>query len=189
MNITLGSGRELIVVAKPDAGLRVRISGLASVGGADIGSLQDFLSAEGVKLKPLFGTTEDRIKDEVSTLATKTRESLPDLSVYYRVQAPEERLDKLADNLRHQPAVEAAYIKPHAFPAFWPDDALPSMEEPPLHTPNFTSRQGYLDAAPGGINARYAWRLPGDEDPMLKLSTSKALGDFHMRTCYRTKAG
>ena len=28
-------------------------------------------------------------------------------------------------------------------------------------TPDFTARQGYLDAAPGGIEARYAWTLPG----------------------------
>jgi hypothetical protein len=28
-------------------------------------------------------------------------------------------------------------------------------------TPDFTMRQGYLDAAPGGIDARYAWTLPG----------------------------
>lgn len=169
MNILLGSGRELIVVAKPDVGLRVRMSGLASLADMDVGSLQDFLSIERIKLKPLFGITEDRIKDEVSTLSAKTRESLPDLSVYYRVQAPEERLEEVAKNLRQQEVIEAAYIKPPAFPAFWPDDAVPSMEEPPLHTPNFISRQGYLDVAPGGINTRYAWRLPGGRGSNVKI--------------------
>jgi hypothetical protein len=32
---------------------------------------------------------------------------------------------------------------------------------PPLVTPDFTSLQGYLNAAPTGIDARYAWTLPG----------------------------
>ena len=156
------TGRELIVVAKPDVGLRVKREGLSSTGGVDVGSLQNLLSSEGIKLWPLFGTTEDRIKKEVSTLASKKGKDLPDLSVYYRVQAPDERLDDLA----RQPAATGGgrgqhMSNPLASPAFWPDDALPLMEEPPLNTPSFVSRQGYLDVAPGGINARYAWRLAG----------------------------
>jgi hypothetical protein len=31
----------------------------------------------------------------------------------------------------------------------------------PPATPDFTGRQGYLDAAPGGIDARWAWTQPG----------------------------
>lgn len=169
MNILLGSGRELIVVAKTEARLRVRRSGLASLGGFDISSLQNYLSTEKISLKPLFGTTEDRIKNEVSILADTAQKSLPDLSAYYRVQAPEGRLEEIATNLRQQESVEAAYIKPPTFPAFWPDDALPIMDEPPLHTPDFISRQGYLDAAPAGIDARFAWSLPGGRGTNVKI--------------------
>lgn len=155
------AGRELIVVAKRDVGLRVRREAVASTADVDVGSLQDLLSTRNVKLKPLFGTNEERIMDEVSTLAANIGKDLPDLSVYYRVQAREESLEELVESLREQEVIEAAYIKPPAFPAFWPDDAIPLMEEPPLHTPDFISRQGYLDSAPGGINTRYAWRWPG----------------------------
>jgi hypothetical protein len=38
---------------------------------------------------------------------------------------------------------------------------LPLADEPPSATPDFTQRQGYLNAAPGGIEARFAWTLPG----------------------------
>jgi hypothetical protein len=37
----------------------------------------------------------------------------------------------------------------------------PAAEAPPAVTPDFTARQGYLDAAPGGIDARYAWTVSG----------------------------
>jgi subtilase family protein len=163
------TGRELIVVAKSDVELRVRGEGLSSAVGIDVGSLQNLLSSEGVKLSPLFGMTEDRIKKEVSTLASKKGKDLPDLSVYYQVQAPDERLDDLADSLRGQEVVSAAYVKPATSPALWPDDALPLMEEPPLNTPSFVSRQGYLDVAPGGINARYAWRLAGGRGQSVRI--------------------
>jgi hypothetical protein len=38
---------------------------------------------------------------------------------------------------------------------------VPRSEAPPQHTPDFTARQEYLDAAPGGIDARYAWMQAG----------------------------
>jgi hypothetical protein len=41
------------------------------------------------------------------------------------------------------------------------EDYIPLAEEPPPQTPDFTEQQGYLDAAPGGIDARYAWTVPG----------------------------
>ncbi|HEX6028810.1 MAG TPA: hypothetical protein VFY64_07210 [Nitrososphaeraceae archaeon] len=40
----LTSGRELIVVAKPAVGLRVRTTAIESLAGADVGFLQDILS-------------------------------------------------------------------------------------------------------------------------------------------------
>jgi hypothetical protein len=35
------------------------------------------------------------------------------------------------------------------------------VTEAPTVTPDFTSRQGYLEAAPGGVDAQYAWTWPG----------------------------
>jgi hypothetical protein len=58
-------------------------------------------------------------------------------------------------------AVSTAYIKPGAEPALLMDDILPRTEEPPATTPNYAARQGYLSAAPGGVDAHYAWTKPG----------------------------
>ncbi len=158
---TLPTERELIVVARPEAGLRATMAGVASATGADVGSLATVLAAEGVRLRPLFGMTEERLQAQVASLAAETGEALPDLSTYYRVDAPDERLDALAASLRDLDVVEAAYVKPGAEPPFLPvAEAVPLTDEPPA-TPDFTARQGYLDAAPGGIDARYAWTQSG----------------------------
>lgn len=43
------------------------------------------------------------------------------------------------------------------------NDMTPRADEPPPTTPNFTARQQYLDAAPGGIDAGFAWSKAGGE--------------------------
>ena len=160
--------RELIVIVKPEAGLRVTKEGVASVEGADVSPLADLLSSEGVTLEPLFDESEERLKHEAASLAPTTDAEVPDLSIYYRVQAPDERLDEIAERLREQESVEAAYVKPRGeLPVAAEEEAeilnemSPLAEDAPALTPNFISRQGYLDAAPGGIDARYAWTVPG----------------------------
>jgi Subtilase family len=68
--------------------------------------------------------------------------------------------------------IEAAYVKPPAEPAhvteppakpvqFRLNEMAPAAEEPPAVTPDFTSRQDYLERAPVGIAANYAWTRPG----------------------------
>jgi hypothetical protein len=153
--------RELIVVAKRALGLRATREGVASVTGADVSALGDLLDSEGITLKPLFGVSEDRLQARVASLAAETGAEVPDLSIYYRVEAPDERLDALAERLQQLDSVEAAYVKPPAELPQILNDMVPLAEEPPIHTPDFTARQGYLDAAPGGIDARYAWTQSG----------------------------
>jgi hypothetical protein len=153
--------RELIVVAKRALGLRATREGVASVTGADVSALGDLLDSEGITLKPLFGVSEDRLQARVASLAAETGAEVPDLSIYYRVEAPDERLDALAERLQQLDSVEAAYVKPPAELPQILNDMVPLAEEPPIHTHDFTARQGYLDAAPGGIDARYAWTQSG----------------------------
>ena len=157
----IATERELIVVAQPQAELRATREDVFSARGADVAPLEELLSSEGVSMRPLFGISEERLKAETSSLAATTGVDVPDLSVYYRVDAPDERLDELAERLREQDVIEAAYVKPPAAPPQLLNEMAPRSEEPPLHTPNFTARQGYLDAAPGGIDARFAWTQAG----------------------------
>lgn len=159
------SERVLIVVAKPDAGLRATPQGVTAVSGADISPLTRLLDAQGLTLEPLFGMSEDRLRAQVASVSAETGEDVPDLSVYYRLELPsgqsEEQAMALAESLRHQEMIDGAYFQP---PAGLPVVALrPEVVlEPSLPvTPNFVDRQGYLDPAPGGIDAEYAWTLSG----------------------------
>lgn len=154
--------RELIVVAKRELGLRATREGVASVTGADVSPLEALLASEGITLEPLFGVSEERIQAQAASLVAETGAEVPDLSIYYRVEAPDERLDELAERLRQVGAVEAAYVKPPAEPAqIRLNDMAPSVKEAPVVTPDFTARQGYLGAAPTGIEAQYASTVPG----------------------------
>ena len=150
---------ELSVVARPDVGLRATRQGVASATGADVSSLAEVLEDEGANLRPLFGR-EERVTAAVEAVAARGGE-VPELSVYYRVEAPEERLDALAERLRELDEVEAAYVKPPAEPAQALNDMAPVAEQPPATTPDFTGRQRYLNVAPGGIDAQYAWTQTG----------------------------
>jgi len=163
--------RELIVITRPEDGLRVTREGLISTMAADVNPLADLLASEQITLQPLFGVSESRLKREAASFAPPFEDGVdvPDLSVFYRVVAPDERLDELAEELRGQPLVEAAYVKPpaelaHATPVAAMEalnNMQPLVQDAPPVTADFTARQGYLDVAPGGIDARYAWTRPG----------------------------
>ncbi|UMR31633.1 S8 family serine peptidase [Massilia sp. MB5] len=159
---------ELIVVAEPGYGLRSKRDGVESASGADVAPLARLLEAEQIVLEPLFGN-EDRLRREKQAAPAADGAELPDLSVFYRVEAAPERMAELARQLAQQPMVSAAYVKPPAELAHAARDVewealnsmTPDIQDAPPVTADFTSRQGYLDAAPGGIDARYAWTQGG----------------------------
>lgn len=183
----LTTERELIVVAEPAARLRAGREGLSSAAGADVESLAEVLESAGATIRPLFGVAEDRLAAGARAAAGAPEGAVvPDLSLYYRVEAPDDRLDKIAAELRTHEAVRAAYIKPPAEPAAYAktpveaaprfrvpiettspvtaaplNDMMPQAEEAPPATPDFTARQAYLGAAPAGIDAQYGWTQPG----------------------------
>jgi hypothetical protein len=156
------SERELIMIASPEADLRATRDGVASMAAADVGTLNSLLGEHGAVARPLFGWSEDRLRQEASAMAATGAVEVPDLSVIYRVEAPDEDLDALAEQLQELDTVEAAYVKPPAEPAVEDINAMVAAPEdaPPI-SPDFSTRQGYLDAAPGGVNARWAWTRPG----------------------------
>ena len=167
--------RELIIMAKPEAELRATHEGLTSASGLDVSSLANLLSDEGISIQPLFGN-EDRLRAEANAMMMApgiSSDELPDLSVFYHVQASDDRLEELAAKLRRQPQIEAAYVKPPVELAQTGvklqlegetqdiNQMMPAMEDAPPVTPNFVARQAYLNAAPVGIDAVYAWTQAG----------------------------
>ena len=149
--------RELIVIAKPDIGLKATKEGIASATGADVSVISTLLADEEVTLKPQFSVSATQI----ASLSAETGTEIPDLSVYFHVDAPDERLDELAEHLMQAEGIEAAYVKPAAEPAIGHAVSDPLVDAPPAPTPDYTGRQGYLDQSPTGIDARYAWTQPG----------------------------
>ncbi|WP_372727215.1 S8 family serine peptidase [Nocardioides sp.] len=77
------------------------------------------------------------------------------------------RMEELARRLNESPAVEGAYVKPPAEPATVLDTR--PTDQSASTTANFRSRQHYLDAAPVGIDADYAWSLPGGRGAGVKV--------------------
>jgi hypothetical protein len=169
----LHSPRELIVVAQQEMGVRATVEGVTSAVGADLRRLREILSDEKATLSPLFGLSEERALHRMATLEVATASDVPDISGFYHVHALDERLDSLAESLSAEDAVEAAYVKPPSDVPVAPveggenemfeavNDMVPTLEAAPVATPDFTPRQMYLNAAPAGIDARYAWRWRG----------------------------
>lgn len=163
--------RELIVIARSDADLRVQSSGVRSLAGHDTEALAEAIAEEGVVMRPLFGMPEERMRSRVATMRAEVGDGVPDLSTFYKVDAPDEMLEQLASRLNELDVVEAAYVKPEASPAVTAELDVETEEEllnrmapselEPAATPDFTTRQGYLDIAPGGVDARFAWTRAG----------------------------
>lgn len=81
--------------------------------------------------------------------------------MYHRVTAKEDVLTQIAKELRSTQAVEAAYVKPAPEPAINRMAPRASPPGPPMPSPDFTGRQDYLNAAPIGVDARFAWGRTG----------------------------
>jgi len=171
------SPAELIVVARPEAGLRARPTGIEAIAPADARSIESILHAHGAAMEPLFGESEERLLARAPDAGGMPEPGTPRaLARYYHVDAPPAELDTLAKKLQAHPAVEAAYVKPPTMLAVLTVDApaankraekvaplndmTPSGDAPAV-TPDYTPSQQYLNAAPVGVDARYAWTVPG----------------------------
>lgn len=178
--------RELIVVTKPGAQLQAIPEGIAPSMAGDVEPISRALSAARATIRPLFEISPARAVHAAALselMGPPGAPAPPDLSVYFRVDAPDEQLERLAAELRRLPTVEAAYVKPPAMPAVTVKSPpagvaavsaepapraieeinamLPRAEEAPPVTPDFTAEQLYLGPAPGGIEALWAATQPG----------------------------
>jgi hypothetical protein len=117
---------------------------------------QGILAAEfpDVAFEPLL---KSKPPDEILRLVARARDrdstyTPPDFLTYFAVPVPEGGdPQRLRDALASLPTVSIAYV-----------ESPPG--EPPEVTPGddpLSAQQGYLDPAPVGINARYAWTQPG----------------------------
>ncbi len=153
------SERELVVIAAQQDGPLESLGVGPTETPEEAAPLNAVLQEYGATLQKLFGLTEGRPRPGAPALESLGT-STPHLSAFYRVQAADDQLETLAERLRALDTVEAAYVKPPAAPPQI-NDMLPSPEPPPPATADLTSRQIYLQAAPGGVDALHAWTHPG----------------------------
>ena len=141
------SPRELIVIARPEAQLRVTDQGVVSLTNYDVRSLNELLSQPNRSLHPLFQpgkktarrndddrmtersdddrtaerNDDDRTAERNDDHERRTKDDVapPDLSVYFRLSAPNMELNSLAQKLHGEPAIDTAYVKPGAVPPAW----------------------------------------------------------------------
>lgn len=160
--LPLSAQRELVVIANYEAELRATEEHVFSRSGMDVSPLIEFLSAADVALRPLFGVSEERLKLKANAVAAATGVKLPDLSVYYRVEAQEDELESLAAEFRKSQLISAAFVKPAAELPLVFSDMVPAPGIAPPITPLHTSKQGYLKRAEeGGIDAEFAATMDG----------------------------
>jgi Subtilase family len=135
-------------------------------GTTDFSPVERTVKSLGATLTPLFGNRE-ALNRRAAALHER-RADAPDLSRFYQVTAREEDYDRISRELRALDIVSSVYRKPAAdAPYFAPAPAVEySCEETacctcgwaPEETPDFSARQRYFGAAPGGVDARYAWQ-------------------------------
>lgn len=159
------SPRELIFTTTPDAGLRVRGEKVISLKeGVGVKPLTDMLVPGHVAIRPLFGDSEESLKERTARTNVRMGVGQPlDLSIFYKVTAPDTMLEELAVRLRKMSCVQSAYIKPGVeLPVINHDLDFLYGIAPDMSGGGLTSYQVYLNAASaGGVDARHAWDKQG----------------------------
>jgi serine protease len=112
----------------------------------------------------LYTIAEDDLAAWRASGEERSGQELADLDLYYAVEIParttQSDVNLLVDTLNTIPSIEIAY-------ATAPPEVA-ATDIPPT-TPNYQSSQGYLNAAPNGINALYAWNIPGGRGSGTKI--------------------
>jgi serine protease len=140
---------------------------IVTLGNDDLTGLQAVLAAYPIKaIARLFSQPEVDIEAEKAVIEAATGREMPDLNLWYRFTVAEGTdAAALIDALNALPEVEIAYASP--LPAPPPSQggvtgrAGGSPAALQAATPSFVDRQGYLNAAPSGIDAKYAWTQRG----------------------------
>jgi hypothetical protein len=148
---------------------------------ADVATVQALLERA-----PRIGALSRHFEEDEPTLEARkasgearSGQQLADLNLYYEVPLlPGTTAGRVAEQvaaLNALESVEVAYAEPPSEPAmvnFGMDAALRALlaaSDISPTTPLYESSQGYLNAAPGGIDAKYAWTVTGGKGLNVKV--------------------
>ncbi|WNG23055.1 S8 family serine peptidase [Cystobacter fuscus] len=136
----------------------------------DVSELQRVVQSRARGRRP-----ERLFREPESTLAARKRlaeelsgKEMADLDLYYELplepgmQAAD--VNELVMQLNALDSVEIAYAEPVSWTA-----SVSAWDARGNATASYELKQGYLDAAPSGIDARYAWSVPGGRGQGVRL--------------------
>lgn len=160
---------QVIVMLKDDTGpVLNRMSALDAKSDAPEAKLQQALSTHGLKLVPVFASSESQVASIVAKAETKaSNPHLKKMNNFYTLETPPQGdAGAVVKDLLNLDIVEAAYIKPAGEPPIYTEtDDAPGVKAAggggvPIAT-SLTGNQTYLNAAPTGVDAVFAWTVPG----------------------------
>lgn len=113
-------------------------------------------SIKGAKVRRSFDMKQDRIREMLGRARRRLKRPIPSLDLFVRIQVPEDvDAEELAKTLADDPDVEYACVA--------------GIQAPPPQTPDFTAQQDYQDMAPDGIDASFAWLMPGGDGAGIQI--------------------
>jgi Subtilase family len=132
-------------------------SHISSNTGIDLSNVENILKKYDTKLERAFDETEESLMAEARDSKSHGID-LPDLSRYYVAYTHDkEKAVKLTQELSKEESIDSTEVIPSPVPA--------SIDL----TISFVNRQGYLGPAPGGVDAHFAWTIPGGKGTGIKV--------------------
>ncbi len=132
-------------------------------------NLNQLISFKGKQLpiRQHFELAKDKLDEMRQFGMERSGIELPDLSLYQRLDLEQsmtdaEKIEKI-NELNKSVLIETAYFAPY------PELATIENTGEAKATPNFQSGQYYLEAAPTGVDAYYAWGVPGGRGENIKV--------------------
>ncbi len=112
---------------------------------------------------PLFVRPATALAEDHAMATIRSGQPMPDLSGWRRVRVRGARgaIDRALADLRARADVITAFEAPRPELPFVPPSTATASDSCPVRTPPYHELQGYLRAAPGGIDAPSAWAKPG----------------------------
>ncbi|WNG20722.1 S8 family peptidase [Cystobacter fuscus] len=146
---------------------------------SDLDAVHKYVSRESRagRLARLFSVDEQTLMSKKAEAELRSGRELADLNLYMEVPVAAGStfadVAQLVAALDALPSVETAYAEPPAEPASVPWSsmltALQGATDLAPVTPQFDGEQGYLQAAPLGVDAVYAWTVNGGTGAGVKI--------------------
>lgn len=188
--------RELIVVTRPGVtGVSPEgaFMSMPSAAARSVDPLNSVVRSANASVSYLMGDTAEGIIRDAETAGLAA--TAPALLQYQQVMAADQDLDGLMAELGQLEEVTAVYIKPPVFPPVWKMPEVPPLPldalglRTPSTTPDFRLKQGYLAAAPGGVNVGAAWQRPGGTGAGIRIIDIEGGWDLEHEDLRENSAG